>query len=91
MIDDKVAYSWARNAHILMGGSFVLIAFMFGGWKWECGIAMAITIWAFIKEVIWDPKYETVAEQGSGVADFCEYAIGVGIALIICGIKQHFG
>lgn len=90
MIDDKVAYSWSRNAHVLMGLSFVLIAFMFGGWKWECGVATAIMVWAGVKEVWWDEAYETVDERGSGVADYVEYGAGVVLGLLLCGIKLHF-
>lgn len=89
MIDDKVAYSWARNAHVLMGASFVLVGYLFGGWKWECGVATAVVAWAGAKEIWYDEKYETVDERGSGLRDWVEYAIGVAIGMAVCGLKFY--
>lgn len=90
MIENKTFYSVSRNAHVLFGLGITVVAYFFGGWKAMCIASASVLAFAAVKEAWWDEKYETKDECGSGTKDYVEYAVGVGLGLLLCCIRMAF-
>ena len=83
MIDNKVAYSWARNSHIAGGMAWIFGGLtLFGQTYLVYLLATGLALCA-VKEFWYDQNYETPDERGSNLEDFLEYSAGFLAALIL--------
>jgi hypothetical protein len=80
MIDDKTFNQVSQFAHFGCAAALVLAGAAFGH-VWIAAIAMLV--WAVMKEFWYDEKYETPEVRGSGLEDFLFYAIGIVTAVLV--------
>lgn len=87
MIPEKTFYAVSDNAHALAGCLSVLGTVALFGPANIWWAALAIMVFAAVKEGILDPITETPEVAGSGWRDFAGYTVGTSIGLIAWFIK----
>lgn len=90
MINAKLAFSWARNAHILMGALWVVLLVYVLGWShWYCYVGTGVVL-AALKEFLYDQYFESPEVRGSNLADFLQYLSGIAAGLLVCYLRTKY-
>ena len=93
---DTVVVSWllwqevGQTTHVLAGLLVILgpIA-LFGARFWYVW-ALALVLFASVKEFWYDENYETADERGSNLEDFGFYMVGLVVGILLYKIKVWF-
>jgi hypothetical protein len=75
----------AQSSHIWFGG---WVVFVFGLWTSPWWGALAITIFAGIKEGWYDQNYETAEIRGSNLRDFVFYVAGAALTALLLTVVR---
>jgi len=71
---------WINQFAHVFAGAYLTLFLSLHLVRWQA--ALAVLAFASIKEGIFDPLIETMAEQGNGWVDWAFFLVGIGLGLL---------